>query len=645
MSIDQYWKARKLGLRAYHDNLQAKKSPYLPTLDDRVNDHKSLTHINLGLMPIPLERVVGTVTRGRSNAFAANFMPLLEPNCEFAIKWSLLYDDVAENGVKHPITVLEYMNDYYLIEGNKRVSVMKFLEAVFVEAEVTRVMPRRANDAEHRAYFEYLPFQRDSGINEIYFDKPGSFPKLMELTGHKANVPWTSEERMDFRAAYRYFVTEYRNVYGDRPPAPDSEAFLTYLSIFGYDDAKNKSSFEINEDLKRLKSDFERGQSGESVNLILDRAETRSGGLLSALFRPSKVKAAFLYHRSPQESGWNYWHDLGRINAQNALGDKMETTVRVAESPERFDDEIDALISEGNRVIFATSPLMLNACVRPSVEHPEVKILCCSLLASSHRVRSYYLRIYEAKFLIGMIAGLTADNNKIGYIADYPIYGAAASVNAFALGARMVNPRAKVILRWSTQKDFSPDDPFGDPEIRVISNRDINAPRYSSKEYGLYALDGENVRNLAIPVLDWSRFYQAVVESVLSGSFDAGRDELSAQDYWWGMSSDALDVILSSHFDPGARRLIHTLQSGMQSDQFWPFEGEIRDQKGEIRCGAEERLTPAEILCMDYLVDNVLGQIPSVESLRESAQPLARLQGLEGRARPDASQISWEYNG
>ena len=49
--------------------------------------------------------------------------------------------------------------------------------------------------------------------------------------------------------------------------------------------------------------------------------------------------------------------------------------------------------------------------------------------------------MYEAKFLCGMIAGTLADNNRIGYIADYPIYGMTANINAFALGARMVNPR------------------------------------------------------------------------------------------------------------------------------------------------------------------------------------------------------------
>lgn len=644
MGIDEYLKARKLGLRAYHDALQAHKPPYLPVLDEIVNV-KPLARVSLGVMQVPLERIVGTATRARSNAFAVNFMPILEPNSEFAQKWSRLLDGIVEDGMRQPATMLEYLNKYYLVEGNKRISVMKYLDALFVEAEVTRVIPRRSDTPEKRIYFEYLSFFDDSGINDIYFSEEGSFGKLCALTGHTPGEKWTSEERMDLRSSFMYFANEYSAIYEGKPPIDKADAFLMYLSVYGYEDAKTKTSAEIAEDIRRLRDEIERQGQGETVNLILDRTEGRSGSLLGSLFRPSKVKAAFLYHRSPKDSGWNYWHDLGRINAENTLGDKLETTASVAESEDAFEDEIERLIREGNRVIFATSPLMLNACIRPSIEHPDVRILCCSLLASSHKVRSYYLRIYEAKFLIGMIAGLIADDNRIGYIADYPILGAAASINAFAMGARMVNPRAKVYLRWSTKKNFDPENPFGGERIRVISNRDINAPRHSSMEYGLYELGENGVNNLAIPVLDWSKFYQSVIESVLNGSFDDDASGVNALDYWWGMSSDALDVILSSRFDPYARRLIHTVQTGIQSDQMWVFEGEMRSQDGEIKLGPDERLSPAEILLMDYLIDNVVGEIPSVEELNERAQSLVRLQGLNGGRKPDISSISWTFGG
>ena len=266
---DVYYRARKMGLRAYHACLQAHKQPYLPVLDELVPEEKALARVPLGIVQIPLNRVVGTATRARSNAFAPNFMPLLEPNSEFAIKWVNLYESVLADGMRQPITVLEYMNEYYLVEGNKRVSVMKYLDSVFVEAEVTRVLPKRTR--ENRAYFEFIDFEKDSGLNAIIFTQPGKYNELIEKTGHTPGVKWSSEDRMDLRSAYLYFGNEYKAEYGDNPPIPVADAFLLYLNVFSYEEAKNKSSAEIAADIRRLKDDFERGVKSEAVSLIAPR--------------------------------------------------------------------------------------------------------------------------------------------------------------------------------------------------------------------------------------------------------------------------------------------------------------------------------------------------------------------------------------
>lgn len=642
--INEYIQARRMGLKSYNAQLQAHKNANLQTLDEIIPERGRLSQIKMGIVQIPVERIVGTSTKARAYAFAPNFMPILEPHSEFSDKWIILYSDIIESGMRSPVKVFEYLNEYYVVEGNKRVSVMKYLGALTLEAEVTRIMPdKNATDKKTHIYLEYLPFHADSGVNEIYFDKPGSFEKLIKLTGHKIGEKWSDEDSADLRGTYRYFKNEYKILYPDNPPLPVEEAFLSYLGVFGFDYAKDATSDEISASLKRMKTELERSVSDDAVNLILNRTEPPQGGILSALFRPSKIKAAFIYHRPIEDSGWNYWHNLGRISAENALDTKLEATTCVLDDPEKCEETIERLILEGNRVIFVTSPLMLEGTIRPSLNHPEIKILCCSLLASYHQVRSYYLRTYEAKFLIGMIAGAMAKNDKIGYVADYPIYGIPASINAFALGARMVNPRAQVYVEWSTKKDFDPDNLFEGLDISVISSRDINAPSHSSLRYGLYTVTENGISNIAIPFLDWGKFYETVIESVLAGSFDDDIAGVSALDYWWGMSSNAMDVILSSKFDPYVARLISAYKTLLESDQFWPFEGEMRKQNGEIVCEAPYRLTPAEILLMDYLVDNVNGSIPSVSELKENAQALVRLQGFERSIRPDETKISWKY--
>ena len=86
-----------------------------------------------------------------------------------------------------------------------------------------------------------------------------------------------------------------------------------------------------------------------------------------------------------------------------------------------------------------------------------MRFLNCSVDQAYSSIRTYYGRIYEAKFITGAIAGAMAQNNRIGYIASYPIFGVPASINAFALGAQMTNPRAQIELRWSCVKGTPQD--------------------------------------------------------------------------------------------------------------------------------------------------------------------------------------------
>lgn len=641
MAFNDYIQARRLGLKAYQMKESRHEAPYLSSLDERVTTLNGLQRISLGLIQIPVERIVGTYTRARSNAFASNFMPILEPKSEFGMKWSSLFDGIVNEGVLHPIKVVEYRGYFYVEEGNKRVSVMKYLGTDYAEANVARIIAERTNDREGRIYEAYLQWYKDTELNMIYFTQEGSFEKLYDLTGHVPGVKWKEEDVTNLRSAYLRFQEEYKKVYGDRIDMQASDAFLLYLKVYGYQ--PNRLPAEIQEGLRSLKGELEKDEQPEKVALIMDRAEKKSPGLLGTLFAPSSVKAAFLYHRSPRDSGWNYWHDLGRINAENALGDKLERTVRVCMKIDEFEPEIEKLIAEGNRLIFATSPLMLNATIRMSLKYPDVHILNCSLLASYYHVRSYYLRIYEAKFLIGMIAGAMTENDIVGYIADYPIYGVPSSINAFALGARMVNPRAKVVLAWSSRKDFDPANPFPNRDVRLISNRDISAPKYTSKEYGLYRVeqDGE-VRNLALPFLDWSKFYVPIIRSVLNGSFESDAEGTCALDYWWGMSSDALEVIVSTKFDPYLHRLINSVQTHMQEGIFWPFEGQLISQDGTEQCDAQSRLTPADIITMDWLLDNVEGSFPKKEDLKEAAWPMVEMQGILEIPKIDRSIFNWK---
>ena len=638
--MEYYGRARREGLRVYQAAIQANADPYLPVLEEQVPNLSQLSRLSLGVQTIPLDRVVGSVSRGRSYAFSEGFLPILEGGSEFASKWERLCESVEAEGVNQPITALEYLGYYYVIEGNKRTSVLKFLGSLDIEADVTRVYPPRSDDPRIVAYYEYSDFTKETGLYAILFTRPGSYKKLLSLPGVRAGDKWTEDEIVSLRKLYHYFYEQYTTQTKDRQVQPCGDAFLIYLTAFGYQAVKDDDLQTTGEHIRLMIREFELRDG--RVNLVMDREKAPAPvPLISALFRPSKVKAAFLFNRSIEDSAWNYWHNLGRLEADEKLGGKVETTARIVPSRADFSDVITGLIADGYTVFFATSPVMLNSAIEPALSHPDAKFLCCSLLSNYTNIRTYYIRFYEAKFLLGLAAGILSENGKIGYIADYPIYGTPAAANAFALGARMVNPQARIYLNWFSATWFKADTPFEDPEIRVVCNRDITAPNRDARDYGLYLRDGSDIINMATLIPRWGPFYRMMIERILNGTFNQSESRDNVTNYWWGLGSQILDVAFSSRFDPYAARIINHFREELRAGTFSPFEGELRDQNGVLRCGADRRLTPAEILCMDYLADNIVGALPQPEELIASAQPLVRLQGIHGELKPQLSAFSW----
>jgi len=144
MALYDYAGALRQGRRQYQQAIMRGEYPYLPVLDDILANADVVSEISLGLMDVPLEKIVGTKTAGRTQAFANNFMPLLAEKTEFGAKWAFLYDHQIEEGIRDPIVAYEFMNRYYVQEGNKRVSVLKYVKAYSITASVIRLIPRRS---------------------------------------------------------------------------------------------------------------------------------------------------------------------------------------------------------------------------------------------------------------------------------------------------------------------------------------------------------------------------------------------------------------------------------------------------------------------------------------------------------------------
>ena len=140
-TMEDYQKAYKLGKKDYQARMMRGELPTLQVLDDILPPKGSYSEVPLGLVQIPIDQIVGTKSDGRSNAFAGNFMPILRENTEFAYKWATLSQSHIDKGIREPIKAYEYMNKFYVQEGNKRVSVLKYFDAVSVPGYVTRILP------------------------------------------------------------------------------------------------------------------------------------------------------------------------------------------------------------------------------------------------------------------------------------------------------------------------------------------------------------------------------------------------------------------------------------------------------------------------------------------------------------------------
>ncbi len=633
MVTEEYSKALKMGQKAFRASTLRGKYPYLPVLDEILSHADVEGEIYLGACDIPLHQVIGTSTFGRTQAFASNFMPLLGENTEFASKWSHLATAQMEEGIHDAIKVYEYMNRYYVVEGNKRVSVLKFFGATTVYANVTRKLPKRTDEPENRLYYEYVDFHELTGINYLQFTKAGSYGRLLEAVGKDSLTPWNQDDQMDLA----YFHAEFSKAFYGKGGAQlrnitVGDALLFYLELYSYEEVKNSTPARIRKELDKIWTELQLLGEDDSVELQMDPTQDRSTvtSVFNKIISPRKRHVAFVYDKEPATSDWIYGHELGRLHLEEAFGDSVETRCYLVDptSPQ-IEEDFEAICADTD-IVFAVTPKLIQPCLKAAITHPEDIILNCTLNSSYSTVRTYYTRMYEAKFLTGMIAGAVCTNDKVGYIADYPLYGAGASINAFALGAKMVNPDVKVYLAWSTLENFDVDEYFKANDVTYISAQDMITPQNDIRKFGLYK-EGENDKvNLAMSIYNWGVFYEKLIRSIIRGSWKTGEpSENKAINYWWGLSADVIDVIYSGNLPSETVKLIKLMKKAITDDVFHPFTGPLADRTGNPILAEGEIMSPEDIMKMDWLVDNVVGEIPHIDDLKEDAKPVVLLRGLE----------------
>ena len=637
-----YQYAQRLGERCYKEKTARGEDPYLPVLETLLAGTGPLSEEPLGLREIPLERVEGTISDGRRQAFAANFMPLMEPSTEFAAKYQSLITAHETEGIRDPVKVCEYLHRYYVTEGNKRVSVLKLFGAVTVSAEVTRILPAPSEDPAVRLYYEFLAFYRIVPADYLIFSKPGDYERFLALAGWSAEHTPDESDLRQLRSGFIRFRLAYRSLGGDKLKGlTEADAWLIWQEIYGREKTANAVPDEIRKDLEKIWGEFELRDSGESVRLVTDAQAERKPSLLEKIFVPEKVlRIAFLYEKTPETLSWTYGHELGRQHIMDVFGDKIITNVYDSLEAGNIEEKIAAAVRDGADVIFVTSSRFLTACLKAAVTYPNVKILCAALNFPHRYLRTYYARIYEAKFVSGAIAAALSETGKIGYVATCPVLANILNLNAFAGGVKMIRPHAKVHVVWTDEIGADPRLTFWNEGISLISGRELLAPvEEYHREFGLYRYTADHrLENLAMTLWNWGEIYRRLIESIRSGNWEEidKKSGHRALNYFWGFDAGAIDLLIGKNVPESVAYLARHLVSAVKNGELTPFYG-IADAQD---AGADPVVRAVRILTAlqekDWQLENIVGHIPTLGELRPEVRPLAEAQGVENLHIPAA---------
>ena len=645
MISDDYNEARRSGIRAMREAQAEGRYPYLPALDDILGpEGAGLSQVNLHLHEIPISMVVGTKTKGRQNSFADNFMPIMENGTEFSSKWENVLQYQMDTGINDPIKCYEYLKKFYVQEGNKRVSVLKYLKVPTVDAEVIRIMPTRNGDPKIEAYYEFVDFYKVCPLYEIEFTKPGSYRRMVQLLGLSMEEPWPSEAVRMVEASYFRFVSIFESL-KDLPVSglTAGDAYLVYISFYTAGSLIDQPKSVLENRIERMSDEFRSIMSDDNIDLLktpVEREEKQDQGFFAFLFQKPQtytesnpLRVSFIYNMTPEESSWISDMDIGRVYLEKCFNGRVKTTAYAGNST---DEEVAKAITKAAEedkaeVIITTNPAMMPRTARAAIDYKNIRFLNMSLNLSHPSVRSYYARMYEAKFLLGALAALHSEDHRIGYLADQPIYGNIANINAFAIGAALIDPKVKIILEWSSLRDHDWRQSFKDQGIKIICGPEYAWFSTDPSEHGVYRVnDDGSTDNIASSQFNWGRYYEIIIRSILNGSYD---DDLSADDakainYWYGYSAGVIEVHTSERISYYSRKIVGILRKGIISGEIQPFAGEINSQNRQIQPQGAATLDDESIILMDWLNDNVIGSIPAKADMSERAQKMVSVSGV-----------------
>jgi basic membrane protein A len=330
-----------------------------------------------------------------------------------------------------------------------------------------------------------------------------------------------------------------------------------------------------------------------------------------------KVKAAFVYVGPTGDHGWTYRHDIGRQQVEEAFGDRVETTF-IESVPEGADAErvMTQLAMQGNDIIFATSFGYMDPLMSVAKKFPNVKFEHATGYKQSENAANYGLKLYQARHVQGIIAGMMTKTNTICYIASFPIPEVMREINTFYLGAKKMNPDVDLKITWVyTWYDPGKEKDAAVAMIQqgcdiVAQHTDSPAPLQAAEEAGVLGFGQASDQmkfapnaQLTATIDNWGPYYIRKVGQVLDGTWETG-------DYFGHMNEGAVQMAPFANMPADVQAEAQRVKDAISAGELFGFTGPINKQDGTPWLAEGEVATRQQLDTMMFYVEGITSQVP-----------------------------------
>ena len=327
-----------------------------------------------------------------------------------------------------------------------------------------------------------------------------------------------------------------------------------------------------------------------------------------------KTRVGLILNGTIDDHSWGQAHYEGMMQCAESLNLEVYYRENVPDD-EQCKEYIEELIDQGCKIIVCNSFGFGEYALEMAALHRDIYFFHATGVQETDNLATYFGRIYQMRYLSGIVAGLQTETGEIGYVAAYPIPEVNRGINAFTLGVRQVNPDAHVYVEWTqswtgdAEAEAATEKLLDEHSIDVLTiHTDTNRTLEIAEEKGVWCI-GYNMDNidlypntfLTAPVFEWENFYEPHILECLQGKF-AGKH------YWDGAETGIVSLApLSRNVKPGIQNEVDAEVRKFMSGTFDVFYGPITDTDGYVRVREMECMTDAEMLnAFDWYVEGVV---------------------------------------